>query len=106
MVIKNRIMIENLDSYVYIFIFDLEEFFNVVKIRIFFFGIYFLDIELEDSEMDGVVIGKLICELDFLGKIIYVIFYMEMLMKILKSNIELIDYIVKEDFYDLKENVE
>ncbi|MCH3490318.1 DNA-binding response regulator, partial [Enterococcus faecium] len=41
-----------------------------------------------------------------LGKIIYVTSHTEMSMKILKSNIEPTDYIVKEDLYDLKENVE
>lgn len=56
--------------------------------------------------MDGVAIGKLIRELDPLGKIIYVTSHTEMSMKILKSNIEPTDYIVKEDLYDLKENVE
>lgn len=105
-VIKNRIMIENLDSYVHISTSDPEELLNAAKIRTSSFGIYFLDIELEDSEMDGVAIGKLIRELDPLGKIIYVISHTEMSMKILKSNIEPTDYIVKEDLYDLKENVE
>ena len=52
--------------------------------------------------MDGVAIGKLIRELDPLGKIIYVTSHTEMSMKILKSNIEPTDYIVKEDLYDLK----
>ncbi|HBE7956441.1 TPA: DNA-binding response regulator [Enterococcus faecium] len=105
-VIKNRIMIENLDSYVHISTSDPEELLNAAKIRTSSFGIYFLDIELEDSEMDGVAIGKLIRELDPLGKIIYVTSHTEMSMKILKSNIEPTDYIVKEDLYDLKENVE
>ncbi|EEV56843.1 LytTR family transcriptional regulator [Enterococcus faecium 1,231,408] len=105
-VIKNRIMIENLDSYVHISTSDPEELLNAAKIRTSSFGIYFLDIELEDSEMDGVAIGKLIRELDPLGKIIYVNSHTEMSMKILKSNIEPTDYIVKEDLYDLKENVE
>lgn len=93
-VIKNRIMIENLDSYVHISTSDPEELLNAAKIRTSSFGIYFLDIELEDSEMDP------------LGKIIYVTSHTEMSMKILKSNIEPTDYIVKEDLYDLKENVE
>ncbi|WP_270216219.1 LytR/AlgR family response regulator transcription factor [Enterococcus lactis] len=105
-VIKNRIMIENLDSYVHISTSDPEELLNAAKIRTSSFGIYFLDIELEDSEMDGVAIGKLIRELDSLGKIIYVTPHTEMSMKILKSHIEPTDYIVKEDLYDLKENVE
>ncbi|MGC3333277.1 DNA-binding response regulator, partial [Enterococcus faecium] len=69
-------------------------------------GIYFLDIELEVSEMDGVAIGKLIRELVPLGKIIYVTSHTEMSMKILTSNIEPTDYIVKEDLFDLKVNVE
>ena len=96
-VIKNRIMIENLDSYVHISTSDPEELLNAAKIRTSSFGIYFLD---------GVAIGKLIRELDPLGKIIYVTSHTEMSMKILKSNIEPTDYIVKEDLYDLKENVE
>ncbi|WP_165005769.1 LytTR family DNA-binding domain-containing protein [Enterococcus sp. ZJ1668] len=105
-VIKNRIMIENLDSYVHIATSDPLELFDAVRVRTSSFGIYFLDIELKDSELDGVMIGKRIRDLDPLGKIIYVTSHSDLSLTILKSNIEPTDYIIKEDLFDLKERVE
>lgn len=52
------------------------------------------------------MIGKHIRDLDPLGKIIYVTSHTDLSMTILKSNIEPTDYIIKEDVFDLKENVE
>lgn len=105
-VIKNRIMIENLDSYVHISTSDPFELLNAAKVRTSSFGIYFLDIELKNSELDGIMIGKRIRDLDTLGKIIYVTSHTDLSLNILKSNIEPTDYIIKEDIFDLKENVE
>ncbi|MDA9462311.1 LytR/AlgR family response regulator transcription factor [Enterococcus mundtii] len=105
-VIKNRIMIENLDSYVHIATSDPIELLNAARIRTSSFGIYFLDIELKDSELDGIAIGKRVRDLDSLGKIIYVTSHTDLSMTILKSNIEPTDYIIKEDIFDLKDNVE
>ncbi|WP_165037966.1 LytTR family DNA-binding domain-containing protein [Enterococcus sp. ZJ1622] len=105
-VIKNRIMIENLDSYVHIATSDPLELFDAARVRTSSFGIYFLDIELKDSELDGVMIGKRIRDLDPLGKIIYVTSHSDLSLTILKSNIEPTDYIIKEDLFDLKERVE
>lgn len=105
-VIKNRIMIENLDSYVHIATSDPIELLQAARVRTSSFGIYFLDIELKDSDLDGIMIGKRVRDLDPLGKIIYVTSHTDLSMSILKSNIEPTDYIIKEDIFDLKENVE
>lgn len=71
-VIKNRIMIENLDSYVHLSTSDPIELLQAAKVRTSSFGIYFLDIELKDSDLDGIMMGKHVRDLDPLGKIIYV----------------------------------
>jgi two-component system response regulator AgrA len=105
-VIKNRIMIENLDSYVHVATSDPVELLQAASERTSSFGIYFLDIELKDSNLDGIMIGKRVRDLDPLGKIIYVTSHTDLSMSILKNNIEPTDYIIKEDIFDLKENVE
>jgi two-component system response regulator AgrA len=105
-VIKNRIMIEKLDSYVHCATSDPLELLEAAKVRTSSFGIYFLDIELEGSDFNGIILGKKIRELDPLGKIIYVTSHNDLSLTILKSNIEPTDYILKEDIFDLKENVE
>ena len=105
-VIKNRIMIENLDSYVHVATSDPVELLKAASERTSSFGIYFLDIELKDSNLDGIMIGKRVRDLDPLGKIIYVTSHTDLSMSILKNNIEPTDYIIKEDIFDLKENVE
>ena len=105
-VIKNRIMIENLDSYVHIATSDPIELLQAARVRTSSFGIYFLDIELKDSDLDGIMIGKRVRDLDPLGKIIYVTSHTDLSMSILKSNIEPTDYIIKEDIFKIEFNDE
>ena len=92
-------MIENLDSYVHIATSDPIELLNAAKDTYVFFWYLFLDIELKDSELDGIAIGKRVRDLDSLGKIIYVTSHTDLSMTILKSNIEPTDYIIKEDIF-------
>ncbi|ONN41898.1 response regulator, partial [Enterococcus mundtii] len=105
-VIKNRIMIENLGCYIHFVTSNSQDLLTSVQINTSPFGIYFLDIELKDSELDGIELGKKIRDLDPSGKIIYVTSYTDLSLIILKNNIEPTDYIIKEDSLHLKDNIE
>lgn len=105
-VIKNRIMIENLGCYIHFVTSNSQDLLTSVQINTAPFGIYFLDIELKDSELNGIELGKKIRDLDPSGKIIYVTSYTDLSLIILKNNIEPTDYIIKEDIVHLKDNIE
>ena len=105
-VIKNRIMIENLGCYIHFVTSNSQDLLTSVQINTSPFGIYFLDIELKDSELNGIELGKKIRDLDPSGKIIYVTSYTDLSLIILKNNIEPTDYIIKEDILHLKDNIE
>lgn len=105
-VIQNRIIIENLDCYIHLTTSNSLDLLKTVQMRKSSFGIYILDIELKDSELNGIELGKKIRDLDSLGKIIYVTSHTDLSLAILKSNIEPTDYIIKEDILHLKDDIE
>ncbi|MGL9769099.1 LytR/AlgR family response regulator transcription factor [Enterococcus sp. DIV0806c] len=105
-VIKNRIMIENLDCYIHFATPNSLDLLKIVQARTSSFGIYFLDIELKDSKLNGIELGKKIRDLDPSGKIIYVTSHTDLSLAILKNNIEPTDYIIKEDVLHLKDSIE
>ena len=59
-------------------------------------GLYFLDIDLQHDEMDGIALGAKIRELDPFAKIVFITTHAELAHLTFKHKISAMDYIVKE----------
>ncbi|MBO1306660.1 response regulator transcription factor [Enterococcus sp. 669A] len=59
-------------------------------------GIYFLDINLGEDEMDGIILAKEIRKYDALGKIIFITTHDEMVPLTFKHKVEALDFIIKD----------
>lgn len=60
-------------------------------------GIYFLDVDLKDSSMDGFGLGKEIRKLDSRGFLVYVTGFGDLAFETFRCHLEALDYIVKGD---------
>lgn len=60
-------------------------------------GIYFLDVELNQEDMDGFLLGKEIRKKDASGFIIYITSYEDLAFKTFHYHLEALDYITKGD---------
>lgn len=68
-------------------------------------GIYFLDVDLGKSVMNGFELGKKIRAIDPRGFIIYVTTHDELLLETFKYRLEALDYIVKDEPEKLSESI-
>lgn len=73
-----------------------EDFFNNMK-EVQQRSIYFLDIDFNNSELNGFDIGKEIRKRDARGFIIYITSYDNLLMETFKYRLEALDYIIKDN---------
>lgn len=64
-------------------------------------GIYFLDVDLKNQEMDGFQLGEAIRKLDPRGFIIYITTHGELSFETFKYRIEAMDYILKDEVREL-----
>lgn len=67
-------------------------------------GIYFLDVDLQD-ELNGFELGKEIRKIDSRGFIIYVTTHEELLAETFKYRLEAMDYILKDDWQEVKDRI-
>lgn len=68
-------------------------------------GLYFLDIQL-NQDIDGIDLGKKIRELDPRGFIVFISVYSEMMPLTVSNRVEAMDFISKENVWDIREKVE
>ena len=68
-------------------------------------GIYFLDIDL-NSNINGFDLGIKVREHDTRGFITYITTHEELMIETFKLRLEVMDYIVKDDFEDMEERIE
>jgi len=94
-VIKNYIMMEELDMEIVLSTANPYEVLDYVEKNSEESGFYFLDIDL-NCEMDGIVLATKVRQLDTFGKIVFVTTHGELAISIFKHKIEALDYIVKD----------
>lgn len=94
--IKSHIMIQNYDMEITLCTGNPEELVEHVRENPKR-GVYFLDIDLNNSRYDGFELGKEIRKYDSRGFIIYVTSYHDLAFKTFQYHIEALDYIVKSD---------
>ena len=68
-------------------------------------GLYFLDIDLQHDEINGIQLGARIKEIDPLAKIVFVTTYSELAHLTFKHKINALDYIVKDKKEDIKKRI-
>ncbi|MCI6464302.1 MAG: LytTR family DNA-binding domain-containing protein [Faecalicatena sp.] len=68
-------------------------------------NIYFLDVELKDSDYDGFLLGREIRRLDPNGTIVYVTSFRDLAYKTFQYHIEAFDYIVKDSPEQLSSSI-
>lgn len=93
-IIENTILREKLDLNVAVSTGDPEEVLNYVNENNIT-GIYFLAVDLRNN-MNGIVLGEKIREVDPLGFIIFVTTHMEMCYLAFKYKVEAMDYVIKD----------
>jgi len=68
-------------------------------------GLYFLDIDLQHNEMNGIELGAKIKEVDPLAKIVFVTTHSELAHLTFKHKINALDYIVKDKPEEIKTRI-
>ncbi len=68
-------------------------------------SIYFLDIDYENTNINGFDIGKEIRKKDLRGFIVYITSYDNLLMETFKYRLEAMDYIIKDDEFKFIEQI-
>lgn len=101
-IIENTILRENIILKVSLSTKDPEDVIDYVK-KNKITGIYFLDVDLKNN-MNGIMLGEKIREIDPFGFIIFVTTHMEMSYLAFKYKVEAMDYVIKEDS-DFKDRV-
>jgi len=94
-IIKNYIMIEELDMNLVLSTNDPHSVLHYVQENSETGGLYFLDVDL-NHEMDGIALAVQLRKLDPLGKIVFVTTHSELAFLTFKHKIEALDYIVKD----------
>lgn len=103
--IDKQIMINELDAHIALTTDKPADILAYLKENPDLTGIYFLDIDLGEQEMDGVTLAKKIREYDTLGKIVFITTHDEMVPLIFKYKVEALDFIIKDDPEQLKESI-
>lgn len=99
--IQNYIMIEELDMEIKVSTANPYEITSYLEKKTVSNGIYFLDVDLK-SDIDGIKLGGKIRNMDVSGKIIFITTHSEMMYFTFKYKVEAMDYIIKDDPYDLQ----
>lgn len=102
-IIKNIIIIEDLDMHVTLATQNPREILDYIE-REDCTGVYFLDIDLKD-DINGIKLGEKIREIDPRGFIIFITTHAEMSLLTFKYKVEALDYIIKDDFEDVKKRI-
>lgn len=68
-------------------------------------NIYFLDIELKNSEFNGIELARMIREKDSMGYIVFVTTHSEMSILTFKYKLEALDFIKKDNVEDMKKSL-
>ena len=66
--------------------------------------LYFLDVELE-SKINGIELAKIIRTLDSMGYIVFITSHVELTMLTFQYKVQAMDYIVKDDFNNVKDKI-
>lgn len=104
-IIRNYIMIEDLDMELVLTTDDPKIVLEHVKNKSVTGGLYFLDVDL-NHEIDGIELAIQLKLLDSLAKIVYVTSHGELAFSTFKHKIEALDYIVKDaDLEELKNKI-
>ncbi|MGL6184538.1 MAG: LytR/AlgR family response regulator transcription factor [Clostridium chrysemydis] len=103
-IIYNTILIENYDMEITLATKNPSELLEYLKSNKIKLGIYFLDIDLS-SEINGIQLAEEIRKNDPSGLIIFVTTHAEMSFLTFKYKIEAMDYIIKDNFEDLRNRI-
>jgi len=93
-VIKNYIMIENLDMEFSMSTDNPQDILDYLQEKPETIGLYFLDVDL-NKEMSGIVLGSKIREIDAAGSIVFITFHGELVYLTFMHKVGALDYIVK-----------
>jgi two-component system response regulator AgrA len=104
-IIRNYIMIEELDMDLVLVTSNPEEVLTFVKAHPKVIGLYFLDIDLQ-QQMNGLTLAAEVRKIDVLGKIVFVTTHGEMSYLTFTYKIEAMDYIIKDQAEELPHKVQ
>ncbi|MGL5244297.1 MAG: LytR/AlgR family response regulator transcription factor [Sarcina sp.] len=102
-IINNIILIENLDMKIALSTHDPNELINYVTTDKDL-SIYFLDVNLE-NDINGFDLASMIRKYDPIGAIIFITTHSEMSYLTFLYKIEAMDYIIKDDFFNIEERI-
>lgn len=101
--INSYILMEQLDMKITLATHDPDVLINYLK-KNKVQGLYFLDVNLQ-HEMSGIVLGAEIRKYDPSGSIVFITTHAELTYLTFMYKVEALDYIVKDDFTDLKQRI-
>lgn len=102
--VQNYIMIEELDMEIKLSTDDPYKLLTYLKKEDISNGIYFLDVDLQ-CDIDGIQLGGEIRNIDIDGKIIFITTHSEMMYFTFKYKVEAMDYIIKDEMYDMQKRI-
>jgi len=103
--IKQILSKEDFDFEVVLCTGDPKDVINLLNTQSGFKGVYILDVDLH-NEINGIKLAEFIRKQDFSGHIIFITTHSEMSFLTFKYKVEAMDYILKDNYDSIKDNLE